>query len=346
MRAIKEPPISGASAPPSFVSYETTDVLAQASALPLWNQEYVQISEGTFTGTLQDLSLGPIQVFRETMDKAVDQHGVPWRDSFAIGVANEIVGDGFWCGDKLEPDSVFFLKPNSELRFRTPHKSDIYVAVVDMALLSEYAENVEGIDAARITAISGTRAASPDLCNAIRASLSTIFTGLRANAYALQSDVLLRDLLSETLHTISASLSHLSQAPQHHPGQFVHRHIVEKAREYILARQSQPPSVQDICLELRISRRTLHYAFQKVLGINPVSYLRYVRLHGARQMLLTAGPGQVLISDIAAQWGFLHTGMFCTYYRQLFGETASTTVLRHSPSTALHNVRRRQSSHH
>ncbi|MBK4990657.1 MULTISPECIES: helix-turn-helix domain-containing protein [unclassified Pseudomonas] len=332
MRAIREPSPVEAHASPSFVCCETSDVLEQASVLPKWNQEYVQISEGAFTGALQDLSLGPIQVFRETMDKAVDQHGLPWRNSFAIGVPNAIVGDGFWCGDRLEQDSVFFLKPNSELRFRTPCKSDIYVAVVDMTLLGEYAESVEGVDAARITAISGASAASAELCSAIRSSLGHIFTGLSTNPHALENDVLLRDLLSETLHTISASLSHLSQAPQHHPGQFVHRHIVEKAREFILSRYSLPPSVQEICLELRISRRTLHYAFQKVLGINPVSYLRYVRLHGARQMLLAAGTGQVLISEVAAQWGFLHAGMFCTYYRQLFGETASTTLMRNAPT--------------
>ncbi|WP_152224300.1 helix-turn-helix domain-containing protein [Pseudomonas sp. SCB32] len=334
MRSIDEL-IHPESAPPAlFTLSETTDVLLQASALPKWNQEYVQLSEGTFSGGLQDLSLGPVQIFRETMDKAVDQRGLPWRNSFAIGVPIAIAGDGYWCGDKLEQDSVFFLKPNSELKFRTPERSDIYVAVIDMELLSSYAESVEEMDAARITTLSGTSSASHQLCSSIRTNLSHLFDGLAANPTALDSELIRQELLSETMHTLCAGLSHLSNMTPHSPGQFVHRHIVEKSREYILSRQSQPPSVLEICNELRISRRTLHYAFQKVLGVNPVSYLRYVRLHGARQMLLLSPPGKLLISEIAARWGFYHSGMFCTYYKLLFGETPSATIARISGDAA------------
>ncbi|MBK5001931.1 helix-turn-helix domain-containing protein [Pseudomonas sp. S31] len=328
MRASNEQCRVEATAVPSFISHELTDVLLQASALPKWNQEYVQISEGAFSGTLQDLSLGPIQLFRESMDKAVDQHGLPWPDSFAIGVANEMYGDGFWCGDKLEPDSVLFLKPNSELKFRTPARSDIFVAVIDMQLLSEYAETVGELDAARITAISGASAASHELCSAFRANMGLLFGGVSANPQALQHDLFRRNLLSETLNIICAGLTHLSSARPHNPGQLVHRHIVEKAREFILARHTLPPTVLEVCKQLRISRRTLHYAFNKVLGISPISYLRYIRLHGARQMLLACAPGAQPIFEIAAHWGFYHSGMFGSYYKQLFGETPTATLSR------------------
>lgn len=334
MQAINELIHPESPSPASLTLSENTDVLLQASALPKWNQEYVQLSEGRFCGALQDLSLGPVQIFRETMDKAVDQHGLPWSNSFAIGVPIEIAGEGYWCGDKLEADSVFFLKPNSELKFRTPARSDIYVAVIDMGLLGLYAESVEEMDAARLTTLSGTSAASPQLCNSLRASLGHLFDGLTANPAALDSELIRQELLSETMHTLCAGLSHLSKVVPHSPGQFVHRHIVEKSREYILSRQSQPPSVLEICNELRVSRRTLHYAFQKVLGINPVSYLRYIRLHGARQMLLVTPPGKLLISEIAARWGFYHSGMFCTYYKLLFGETPSATLARISGDAA------------
>lgn len=245
-----------------------------------------------------------------------------------VPIPNQIVGDGYWCGDKLEENSVFFLKPNSELKFRTPSKSDIFVAVVDMQLLSEYAENIEELDPSRITSISEASSAPIDLCNAFRINLTHLFNGLFANPLALEKELIQRELLDNTMHIICDGLFHLGKVTHHAPGQFVHRHIVEKTRELILSRHSQPPTIADICKELRISRRTLHYAFHKVLGVNPISYLRYIRLHGARQVLLSTPPGRLLICDIAAQWGFLHTGMFCTYYRQLFGETPSTTLAR------------------
>ncbi|MGU0820643.1 helix-turn-helix domain-containing protein [Pseudomonas aeruginosa] len=81
----------------------------------------------------------------------------------------------------------------------------------------------------------------------------------------------------------------------------------------------------EICEELKISRRTLHYGFWKVLGINPVTYLRYLRLNGVRRDIISSNGESVTIGDIAANWGFWHMGMFSTYYKQLFGETPSAT---------------------
>lgn len=312
----------------SIVHLETHDVFLQARALPMWQQDYMQISKGAFHGGLSDISLGAIQLFRETMDKAVDQHGQPWANSFAVGVPVRVEGDGFWCGDKLETDSIFFLRPNSELKFKTPLNSDIYVAVIDLEMLSRYAEDIEEVSIGHVCGLSGVKPASHQLCETLRNNFLCIFEGVSENPSALNDGAVLQALNSDVMHALFSGLCVLGKIPPHNPGQFVHRHIVEKAKEYILSRKSQPPTVIDVCQELHISRRTLHYAFQKVLNINPVTFLRYVRLHGARYEFLTSPPGKLLISEIAAHWGFWHLGMFCTYYKELFGETPSSTVRR------------------
>ncbi|MEJ6655746.1 MAG: helix-turn-helix domain-containing protein [Pseudomonas sp.] len=316
----------------SFTAIETNDVLLQAQALPKWRQEYLQLSEGAFCGSLSDISLGPIQLFREKMNKAVDQHGQPWPNSFVVGVPVEIEGDGFWSGDKLVSDSLFFLKPNAELKFRTPSRSDIYVAVVDLDALNQYIEDFTEIDAHHLYRLSGVAPASQHLCQKLRYSLHHIFEGIGNNPYALNDDRVRQVLFSDIMNTLIVGLEALGHVQPGAPGQFVHRHIVEKAREYILSNKHLPPTILDICLELRISRRTLHYAFQKVLSISPVAFLRYIRLHGARQDLLSTPHGKVLISEIAARWGFWHTGMFAIYYKALFGESPSVTVRRDKPT--------------
>src|SRR5690606_11744538 len=56
-----------------------------------------------------------------------------------------------------------------------------------------------------------------------------------------------------------------------------------------------------------------------------VTFLRYIRLHGARQELITEPSGKYLISEIAARWGFWTPGIFCNYYKELFGETPTAT---------------------
>nr|MBO2512084.1 hypothetical protein [Gammaproteobacteria bacterium] len=312
----------------SFTHLETNDVFQQAWSLPKWNQDYLQITKGNFQGRLSDISLGPIQLFRETMDKAVDQRGQPWPNSMAFGIPIHIEGDGYWCGDRIEPHSAFFLKPNSELKFKTPLFSDIYVAVIDHELMCNYADTIEEVDIEHLCTVSGAERTSPQLWNALRTSFMRAFEGISNNPAAINDANAVQALREDILQTLFGGLAALDKVKPHGTGQFVHRHIVEKAREYILSRRSNPPSVLEICQELRISRRTLHYAFQKVLNINPVTFLRYLRLHGARHELLTSPPGTLMISEIAAHWGFWHLGMFSSYYKDLFGETPSATARR------------------
>ncbi|NBA94790.1 helix-turn-helix domain-containing protein [Pseudomonas sp. R5(2019)] len=309
-----------------FFHSDTHDVFEQAEALPKWQQDYLQISAGAFTGSLTALSLGPVQIFRESMNKVVDQHGQPWENSFAVGVPLSIEGEGFWCGDRLEKNSIFFLKPNSELKFKTPEHSDICVAVIDSRILKEYAETIEELSIDHIIDLNGATPLSEALCNRFRHTFLHVITALKANPDVLSSHRIRLSLLDDVMSSFFNGFTQLEKLPRKHPGQFVHRHIVEKAREYIISRKSEPLSVIEICEALRVSRRTLHYGFIKVLGINPVTFLRYLRLNGARRELMKADPSSKVVNEIASRWGFWHPGMFSTYYKELFGELPSHTL--------------------
>ncbi len=81
----------------------------------------------------------------------------------------------------------------------------------------------------------------------------------------------------------------------------------------------------ELCEGLRTSHRSLHYAFNKVLGISPVTYLRYIRLNGVRTELVSSDK-PTLISEVAANGGFWHMGMFSVYYKHLFGERPSEST--------------------
>jgi AraC family ethanolamine operon transcriptional activator len=106
------------------------------------------------------------------------------------------------------------------------------------------------------------------------------------------------------------------------------RHIVEAAKDFMRSRIAETITVADLCIELGVSRRTLQYSFQEVLGINPVRFLRAMRLNGVRRDLRNpcAAPGSV--QDTAANWGFWHLGHFVTDYKRMFGELPSETLRR------------------
>lgn len=64
----------------TMIQYKTTtsnDVNDHAASLSQWDQQYDQVSPGRFEGRLDELWLGPVQVFRESTARAVLQRGAP-----------------------------------------------------------------------------------------------------------------------------------------------------------------------------------------------------------------------------------------------------------------------------
>ena len=102
--------------------------------------------------------------------------------------------------------------------------------------------------------------------------------------------------------------------------------IVSEARDYVLANRERAVNVPELCERLHVSRRTLQYCFQDVLGMAPATYLRTIRLNGARRDLCDAGRETRSVQDVAAAWGFWHLSQFATDYRKLFGVRPSETL--------------------
>ena len=102
--------------------------------------------------------------------------------------------------------------------------------------------------------------------------------------------------------------------------------IVASARDHALYQCYRQITVPDLCEHLHVSRRTLQYCFEDVLGISPIQYLRIVRLNGARRALCEHPASSRKVSEIAADWGFWHLGQFSSDYRKLFGKSPSESL--------------------
>jgi AraC family ethanolamine operon transcriptional activator len=101
--------------------------------------------------------------------------------------------------------------------------------------------------------------------------------------------------------------------------------LVRRVEDYMQANRAEPLSVLELCRELGVSERTLHYAFQEVRGTSPMAYFRALRLNAVRQDLRAAAD-TASVHEIAQRWGFWHTGEFAADYRRLFGELPSQTL--------------------
>ena len=95
---------------------------------------------------------------------------------------------------------------------------------------------------------------------------------------------------------------------------------------YLEAHADEPLTPQQLARVGCMSVRTLHAAFQQMLGETPMSYLRRIRLDRAHAELLRGDPTLVRVTDVAVRWGFCSQSRFAEQYRARFGELPSRTL--------------------
>ncbi len=87
-------------------------------------------------------------------------------------------------------------------------------------------------------------------------------------------------------------------------------------------------TVQELCRELGVSRRTLFLAFEKQLGVGPSKFQSIVQLHRLRSLLQESTYEKGVVSKLIGEAGFSHLGRTSVAYRQFFGETPIETATR------------------
>ncbi len=105
------------------------------------------------------------------------------------------------------------------------------------------------------------------------------------------------------------------------------RRKLDHVCQYILARLNQPISLTALEQTGRMSKRSLHYAFQDRFGVTPMQWVRQERLTLAHSQLAIATRG-TSITSLALSCGFTKPARFASYYQQQFGELPSVTLAR------------------
>jgi AraC family transcriptional regulator, ethanolamine operon transcriptional activator len=303
------------------------DADEQARNLVGWRQTYDQLAAGRFVGTLTELPLDTMKVFRETTSHTLRQ-------------ACEVRGDAYWFGIPVaregqvrvdaQPvgEGAFALRPgNVEFELLTPAQFSIYGVVVRGEVLRQYAASVEhtSLDERlpHTPVVQADAARTERLCALLAKHLNS--EDGRAHA-----DAPTEPLADFERNEVQAEvLAALFDACAGSGGDAVEqtsrrRWIVGQARDYVLAHRSRAVGVPELCEQLHVSRRTLQYCFQDVLGMAPATYLRALRLNGARRDLCGRGAGSV--QDVAAAWGFWHLSQFSADYRRMFGMRPSEAL--------------------
>lgn len=302
------------------------DPCEHARCLPLWTQDYVQVTKGAFVGTLAYAQLGEIRLFREAMNQAVVERCDAPPDSFCIGIPIQVSAGGYWQSRAVESTSLLCLQPGEPLLFRAPGSSDILVVTIDAKTLANRASESIEQDIERLVSRSQGKRLALKTAAHYRNLIGEIISTVRFDPDVLGDKSPTRSIVDDLIDSSIDVLSEISDASRSsYRPRYAQRHIVECACEYVLTRCASPPSMEELSGHLHMSQRGMHHAFVNVTGLSPAKYLRNVRLHQARTELLHSG-AQARVCEIAHRWGFGHMGMFSSYYKSLFGESPSATL--------------------
>ncbi len=316
----------GELAPFSVKHVASADIEEQAASLRQWDQVYEQMSPGPFVGELHEMCFASVQLFREATSQAVHEAGAPWTGSRAIGVPVRVEGTARFRGEAVDAQAVVTLGSGDELDFYAPRGFEIFGLVVDEGALEAHARQVEHCDLDVLVHGCGVLRPGTTRIDAFRSLLRTMLASLQDNPSALQHGQTQR-VLEQTMLGAVVAVAAGEPATARPPGSGASRHqVVDEAKAFMKARVAETITVADLCRELGVSRRTLQYSFQEVLGINPVAFLRAMRLNGVRRDLRAACASADCVQDIAARWGFWHLGHFVTDYKHMFGELPSQTL--------------------
>ncbi|MNF24802.1 HTH-type transcriptional regulator YesS [compost metagenome] len=319
------------SIPARVACVRSNDPFLQSRILPDWEQDYTQLSCGNFEGGVARASLGRVQVFREWINQAIDQRSVADTDILMIGVTLH-QGTCSWQNREMQADSLFIMRQGEEARFRATAESDILAATIDASFLETLSQGLYGVGTSRL--INGACMLKGD-AQGISRYKSLLLSALGSavqHPESMDSESARLQLSEDVAVAALQAMGSLSITTTHLPRDHrVHRAMVDRARSFILSHQTGSPTVEDLCEHLQMSRRGLHSAFIQVVGVNPCTYIRQIRLHEARKDIINGAPS---VSEAAMRWGFWHFGMFSQYYKNQFGELPSETH-RNPPGVAM-----------
>lgn len=296
----------------------TNDIDEQSSLLTGWNQTYDQISAGRFFGSFREATLNDLHLFQEVTNAALFQSGSLRQDLLAIGLPLASGGRASFCGQAVDGPKLLLFSGQNGFEFCSPPGLDIMGIVLPRQSILACLREEERLQFARAVRSPSLMSISAEQAGRLRELLLAMFTiGKQAQAEHRTAEPMRNDL-REALADAILPWAAPEQLPSSRRLRLV-RDVRALAGE---DRPEGPLTIEEVCRQFSVSRRTLQYCFNDVMGMAPAAYLRIVRLNGARRSL-KAGSS---VTDAATASGFWHLGRFARDYRALFGERPSVTA--------------------
>ena len=305
-----------------LVDSDFADVDLMCSTVRDWDLDFSALAQpvdGANVGRVVQTVSGGILFGHARFSVNLEQHGAPPAGHLTFVVMEEDMQSLWIRGRDLTAQDVLVFPVGSEMHSISGSDFNIHTISVTQDFCEAVAE-AYGLARPGPSAQPGFFRASPLFLANLRNWLRRLRESV-AGAPVAASDAIAACLVRAWIRA----------APGAEPGSGDGR-ARELAVRRVLARMDGADWSQLNAAELYahagVSERTLQYAFLERFGLTPGAFLKARRLAAVRSALKQARDGGGLVTDIASQFGFWHTGQFARDYRRAFGELPSDTIAR------------------
>jgi AraC family ethanolamine operon transcriptional activator len=301
--------------------YDDIDALA-ASALQ-WDQEYEQIGRGPFHGQLTQLVLGVLQLGRERWSPGVLQKGTAPKGTWVFGLPLKAKGSLHIRRRPVHSGELLAATSRDDVGFAATGPTELMIVVLPTGLIRRWMQIRRGVDGV-----------DPDLPPRHWA-VSSAEMALRSSALSTLLDELLdrskvevtRGLLTHLEARISDTI--LDMIPSAETIEALHSRarIARAVLDVLHDRLDDPPSVTELCEQVRARERTLFLSCVEAFGRPPAQLLLELRLNAVRRALIHPKNG-INVTGAASHFGFTHFGRFSAMYLRQYGESPSVTLAK------------------
>jgi AraC family ethanolamine operon transcriptional activator len=299
---------------------KTTDLDELSAAEEDWEIHHRPLQPERFEGQLLVGCIGGIQVDLEQWNTALELTGISTKQGLSYVLPLHEGGSYTSEGQEVSADQIDVYGPGREIYALTKQQASLLACSIPIAALDDRIDSPLATllagHATRHTVIRSTPCATEDLRRwCIRLLDLSVQDSMPTDAHDR--------LLDETLLIIARTLNQGNEARWTRSR---HRYLLARqARDYMLERQPEAPTITELCTVLKTSERTLHYAFSEMYGVSPKRFLKAQRLLAVHRALKSAADGE-RVCDIAMRLGFWDLGYFARDYKAMFGELPSATL--------------------
>jgi len=321
-------PDAWAAAPSPWVRFEVRSVDDLHSSIhgarPDCGWDAVQLSPGRLAGSVVHGGCRGVSMTSSRIEGNYELKGVLASEgmTFAVGLELATPTRQWLC--ELGEGSGMVVTPGDQIDSRMQGVS-LYlttVATVDQLLAEARLEGVEIADTNLVTTGVLPTRIEPHNLGVMTNLLQALHSG---QDLALPPGARVEEMILAML------VEQLAKTPAP-PGRVNHgagyARIVARARAFIDSHLESPISIDEIAAAAFASRRTLHRAFDDILGETPQSYVLKLRLNRIRQDLASPAEAERTVTMVSLRWGIGELGRLAARYREQFGELPSETLAR------------------